>query len=325
MRRFAPLLVGLAFAACGDAKSPTPSGPAPVPQAALDALRRESATRANDDPDGEKPRAEAIEEVARDGGRGRGEARQAVLTAWLTLEIDGGRVEEAEKAYRALVEEYDGVGRDAGRGTLPRDALAGGLYESAVEQARRRIEGSNPDLVSARSALGVADALAKEAEEPDLAQLGTRGRAWVERTTLADLVGRVETHDGPRVVALLDDFLLGDTVIASVLERWSKEGADSGLRVGVLPILRGHVREGIRRVRVDTARERAHIAARFGKNAVHLEPGVFTDAEAAAWGVPSGEGAVLLTDRTGRVVARVCSRNPDPRALDEAVQRVLGR
>jgi hypothetical protein len=249
--------------------------------------------------------------------------RQRVLTAWITWEIERKDVERAHAAYARLVEEFEGEGVLASGDRLGRSTVAAALAEAALEEARQRGEGSEGDRARAASALEVATALVPDAKDPEVEANHAATKTWLEAAKVDDLLPEPSPHAGPRVVVFADDFWLGEPVPLSVLRRW----AAAGVRVGVVPLVRGTVREGMRRVPQPSAEvEVARIVARLADGPAVREPGAYrvrTAREHA--GLPSGWNGAVVADARGTVVARVSGITPDLSRLDAAVERVAGR
>ena len=322
MRVAGAVVVALALAACGDGEPPD----AGVPRATLDRLHAE-ATRREGEGDLDAPALRRAVEAVRAGGAAHGSPeRQTVLTAWMTDALDGGRVEEARRAHRALLAEAGGEARypDGSQGSRP--AVAAGLVSASAAEARRRAEGDAADRASARRALEVADEVlrAEAVEDPEAVDELAAARRWVSLEDAAALGPALAPHDGPRIVVLAEDFALGDAVLASVLGRWAEEGASGALRVGVVPIRTGHVRRGLRREAATPEEEERSLARRIVAP-VAREPGAWRPADGARLGLPPLHVGILAFDRQGRLAARLSGLGVEPRALDAVVQRLASR
>jgi hypothetical protein len=292
----------------------------------LDRLLADAARREGEgDPNAAALRRAA--EAVRSGDAARGSPpRQIVLTAWMTDALDAGRIEEARDAHRALVAQAGGEARYPDGTTGARSAVAAGLVSAAAAAARRRTEGGAADRAGARRALEVADEvrLTEDVDDAEVLAEVEAGRRWTSIDGVAALGSALSPHEGPRVVVVAEAFALGDDVLGSVLGRWASEGAGGNLRVGVLPVLTGHVRRGIRREVATAEEEAAALAARIEAPVVR-EPGAWKPADAARLGLPDLHVGILAFDRQGRLAARLSGRTLDPRALDAVVQRLASR
>jgi hypothetical protein len=264
------------------------------------------------------------------GGKGRADTdltglSRGTLSARVTAALDRGDFPGAEAALDALIRDHGGAGELPDGRTLSPEAMVGAVFESAVERARRQVDGPAPDRGEAERALAVAERR-MPGDETAAASLAL-ARAWVGLRSLDDVRTPLAQHDGPRVLAVADDFDLGEMLYVRSLRRWSEEGGPEGLRVAVVPMLRGWVRVGIRRTRAkDKDEERRAVAARLAGSGVVLEPEPpDADAFAKTLGLSGQDAAVLVFDRAGRLVARLSGRNFDPAVLDTVVQKVTSR
>ncbi|MHC5010713.1 MAG: hypothetical protein ACYTG6_07135, partial [Planctomycetota bacterium] len=203
------------------------------------------------------------------------DAAQSRMTACIQDALASGELEAAHTAFEGLLRFFEGRGR-TDRGLLSEGAIRGAIFEDALAAGRRRAEGPDTDAYGALEALGLAARLATEGADPEMRSQLAGVTNWVTIDALADLPGTLGDHVGPRVVAYADDFNLGEPWLLPVLGRWAAEGAEGGLRVGVVPIYRGTVRQGIRRIPATAGAEHEAIAARLAGGDVVLEGrGVF--------------------------------------------------
>jgi hypothetical protein len=250
---------------------------------------------------------------------------RGALSASLRAALDAGDLAAAEAALARLRRDHDGAGEMPDGRTLSPAAMSGAVFDAAVAEARRAIEGPAPDRAKAERALAAAARHLPD-DEASAASLHA-ARRWVGLATLGDVATPLAAHAGARVLAVADDHDLGELALLRSLRRWSADGAAEGLRVGLLPMYRGWIRVGIRRTRAkDRDEERRAVAARLTGTDVALEPEPpDADALAAALGLPGQDSAVLVFDRAGRLVARLSGRNLDPSVLDAVVQRAASR
>jgi hypothetical protein len=251
---------------------------------------------------------------------------RGALSARLRAALDAGDLDGAQAALAGLVRDHAGAGEMPDGRTLSPAAMAGAVFDAAVAKARSAIEGPAPDRARAEHALDVA--AQRLPEEADSRAALEAARRWVALRALGDLEKTaLAPHTGARVVAVADDFDLGEMALSRALRRWSAEGAPDGLRVGLVPMFRGWVRVGIRRTRAkDRDEERRAVAARLAGTGVVLEPEPGdADAVAADLGLLGQDAAILVFDRAGRLLARLSGRNLDPALLDGAVQKAASR
>jgi hypothetical protein len=242
------------------------------------------------------------------------------LSACFQRALSAGRLAEAARHLVRLDSFFDGTVR-VGEHRLPRAAAFAALLDAHLRQARQESEQGRDAEAAATLIQAHAHALTDEDERR---VEGTQ--AWIGLREVEDLGTQVASHDGPRVVLLVDDFQLGEALLGDVAARWAQEGRKSGLRVGVLPILRGRVRAGMRRVRASATEERASLAARAVAAGLDVEKGGLTsDAALEAFGLDAEEGAILVFTRDGRIVGRRIERILDPRPLSAVVERVTSR
>jgi hypothetical protein len=236
-------------------------------------------------------------------------------SACLRRALETGDPAGAQRAYLVLDRWFGGSARAGGR-LLGRPAVAGAVLDAALERARA-------DLVE--PLLSMAEALVPATEDAEAPARLARARTWVRLARRGDLP-RLPPHEGPEVVLYADDFHLGETLLLSVLGRWAREGAAGGLRVTVVPLARGIVRHGMRRVPAPQAEERAAVEARVAGTGLGLAPASLPAGEAGGrLGLEAEAAAVFVLDRAGAIRGRLSSPIPDPRALDEVVQRVGSR
>jgi hypothetical protein len=258
---------------------------------------------------------------------GPADESRAAVSARLRERLDADDLDAAHAALLVLRRDHEGRGELPDGRVLAPEALTGAVFDQAIALARRDVSGPRADVERAARRLRVAESLAPDLDETEAPLALAAARRWVALDTLARLATPLAPHPGPRVVVAADDFDLGEPSLARPLARWAKEGAAAGLRVGVLPLLRGYVRVGTRRTRAqDVDEERRAVAARLADTLVVLEPEP-ADATAAAadLGLLGRDVAVLVADREGRIVARLAGRGLDLDALEGAVQRVGSR
>lgn len=249
---------------------------------------------------------------------------QSALSLWVRDALEApARLEEAASAYALLEQHFGGIGRYE-EGTVPRRAILQALAETATSVAREAIAGPDPNPEAARKALEIGGRAAQGTGLPEVRDRWRTTSQWIELTA-APLRPHLAPHDGPRVVIVSDDFGLGEPQLLSVARRWADEGAVGGLRVGVLAIRRGEVRDGIRRRPAEPEEEDARIAARLTQGTVYLEPGRPGVGSARELGIPEDFIGILVFDREGRLTARAAAPALDPRILEPAVQRAASR
>ena len=139
--------------------------------------------------------------------------------------------------------------------------------------------------------------------------------------------------DGRRQVVHLRNALVEEeselrtTVLPSVLGRWARDHAARGLEVVLVPLHEDDVRVGIRRVRAAPDEARAALEARARE--LGLVPHAVMPRRTPLRRMLDAlnrDVAIFVVDRRGRIVARQTGRATlDPRALEEAVQRVATR
>lgn len=281
----------------------------------------------------------------------RAEETRVALTWRIRQALQTGDVEEAVRQNALLRQDFEGRGESPeGRVLTPR-MLRLGIFEEALLQGRRRMEGTRPRPAAAKAALDLAEGLLADGDEVDRARL-TKLRCLVETDDAQSVLAhaRVELRAAPRgpgksppwIVAFADDFALGEVLFTEVLGRWQREGEEAGLRIEIVPVLRGHVRVGIRRMPADSVEEElASMRARIDAaglflagstpqsrladlSATHGQPGVGREA-LEALGLDPQELLVLLIDARGRIVARLAGKQPELRDLDPVLQRLISR
>ena len=277
------------------------------------------------------------------------EETQIVLTWRIRMALQDGSIERAVDQWKLLLQHYEGHGvSPEGRGLTP-EMIRLGLIDDARLLARRRAEGPKPNALGAESAWKHGADLLTPHDVEDADRL-ERARRWALWDTFDRWCAEVGAKPGPAlgdpdtpspdarpfVVVVSDDFALGEAVFQGVLARWMRDGKDAGL-VGVLvPVRRGEVRRGMRRVAAADPREETAAfeedAAKAGlvttwTTASGLFAARFDEgaALAEAMGLERQETALLVVDRRGRIVARLSGTGLDPRVLDPVIQKVTGR
>ena len=273
------------------------------------------------------------------------EETQVVLTWRIRTALQEGSIERAVDQYKLLLEHFDGHGvSPEGRGMTP-DMMRLGLVEEARLLTRRRAEGPTHNALGAESAWKHGADLLTQNDLEDGDRL-ERSRRWALWDTFDRWIHAVGAKPGPGlgttkgskdarpyVVVVSDDFALGEIVFQSVLDRWLKDGKDARLTGVLIPIPRGEVRKGMRRVPVEDPREEA---AAFEEDAAKagLSPswtkgtGLFAAPFrkgaklAELMGLEGQEVGLLIVDKRGRIVARMSGTGLDPRALDPVIQKV---
>jgi len=357
IQTLALLLLMTAVAASGQKSSPrsapdtaphdagphdTGLGPPSDPEAALAWVRQVAQL---DDQD-ELARRLTAWPVEEPGFREAEETRIA-LTWRIRLALQNGRVEIAVLQLELLEQHFEGRGESPEGRTLTHRMLTLGIFEEALLEARRRIEGCRPDRDAATGALDLAEALLGSGDDPDrerVAVLRRLIRIDDARTLLAHAGVEVTTPETARpwVAVFADDFALGEVPFTDVLARWQREGKPAGLRVEVVPVIRGQVRVGIRLMPAESvAAEIGSIKARLDAADLVLAgaspqgriadlrpqnkvPGVHRDA-LEALGLGPQDLLILLIDARGRIVARLSGRSPELRDLDPTLQRLVSR
>ncbi len=254
------------------------------------------------------------------------EQTHAALTWRLGLRIESGQVAGALQDLELLRSQYEGQGRSRSLRLLPGSALQGAVLDGLLQRARHEAEGSTPDLLRAGEALLAARTLVHEGSAD--AQRLEASERWVSTAMLQDLLAPLELTPpaGPCALALADHFMLGEEVFASVLQRWTRQGNEAGVRVVLLGLRSGQTRVGLRRVPAEssTAEEQA-----LSERAAELGLTLVGYADAAqvqdSLGLEPQAAALLCADAQGRIVARAAQRSLDPRVLEPAFQRLARR
>ncbi|MDJ0974500.1 MAG: hypothetical protein QNJ98_08590 [Planctomycetota bacterium] len=245
---------------------------------------------------------------------------QIVLTWRMQRAIGAGRIEDAYEAHGWLVTSFEGVGRTPRGRELEASVVHEGLRDAGHRAARERLEGPNPDREGAERALELASG--KEGVGRDGAG---EAWSWVNLKQIGRIPGRLMFHKGPRVVALVDDFALGEAILPQVLGRWQRDLGPMGLRVSVVPLLTGKIRVGLRRLRAqDEKAEVDSIRNRLIAYKVIVEQPAPADVRSHI-GLEAGKCALFVADRKGQIVARMTGPTIDPRTLETVVQRVASR
>lgn len=252
------------------------------------------------------------------------EETQTVLTWRLQRALAADRIKDARDQYQMLRRDFGGEGRTRLGRRMTSYMLRVGLAAACSKAARAAIEGGRPDPDRAAFALDLARRYLPENEEEDAALLAGLER-WVALDRLEGLGLVLPAHAGPRVVAIVDTFALGEAVLPSVLGRWQRQHRDKGLQVTLVPVRTGQVRVGLRRVPVERPAEEQAVfraAAKAGK--LTIAPA--TDpALARSFGRDQGHCLLVLADRRGRIVARLSGHTLDPLSLEALLQRVVSR
>ncbi len=250
---------------------------------------------------------------------------RARASARLRAALDARELAAAAAALDDLVERHGGLFELPDGRVLPEGAALGAVLDAAVAHARQAVERVPPG--SAEAALALAERLAPEAPDEEARAALAAARRYAALHGVGDLGPLLAPHDGPRVLVVADDFDLGEPGATAALARWAAAGRAGGLRVGVLPMLRGWVRVGTRRVRArDRDEQRTALAARLAGTGAELEPEPASAQEAAAaLGLLRQDQAVLVFARTGALVARRAGRSLPLAELDAAVERAATR
>ena len=296
---------------CGESAGPSQKAtPAHTADEAL-ALAREADEAGRID-----ARRDLLEEASRDSGEaGR------IATTWL-LSLDLERHDPAAALARLdrIDRTFGGSGREPNGRALPSSILAGALVDEAAAAARRLVEGPTPDGAAAERALDAGrKALDRTEMAPaDLSQIEAAARYLALRRERDVVEGDLVAHAKGRVIVFADHFQLLEPILPSVLKRWNR-----GVRVEVVGLVVGRVREGIRRVPAPEKEERAVLSARIAALGLHLRSTLAFDAPAAhALGLERGGATVFVFDPSGALVGRASGAALDPRVLDPVVTRL---
>ena len=255
------------------------------------------------------------------GGFVDASATQIALTHRLADRLQAGQVEAAFDDFEHLRGHFDGGRRHDGS-AAPLSVLRSALLDAALQAASDRVDGDRPDRDGAKQALQVAGRLTQDNDAPRL----QRTQRWVESETLVALdakgAARLAPHEGPRVVAFLDAFELGEAKVASTLERWANHKT---VRVSLVAIRSDHVRVGIRRVPASRADARRAVAQSAEAIGATFEATASKRRWARILGLGHGACAVLVLAADGRIVARLRGRGLGLQRVEGAVQRVATR
>ncbi len=312
------------LAACGDERA---GGPPPdeLPGDPEEAL---AWVRAAEDDDAELRRRLGLWRF--DGDFESMPETQQAVTWRLQLALRAGDVEAAAEDVELLEEHFDGQGEHPEGREFTSDAIRLGVFEEALNEARRRSEGPKPDARAARSALDVARAQLHDGDVEDLARLAGIS-AWVRSGRGVKLLTRLgsDAPISPKVdatlVLIVDDFSLGEGMLTEVLKQWTRDHAERRFDRVLVPLLRGQVRMGLRLVPVeDEAEELASFATRAKDIGLAQETPIPATA-LRKLGLDVGDAAILLLDRQGRIAARLSGRGLDLRTLEPVLQKLLTR
>lgn len=246
-----------------------------------------------------------------------------VLTWRLQRRAAAGDVEAARDDLETLRTHFDGVGRTPEGRRLDEDLLAEGLAEAALDAARARIEGGDPDPAGAAAALDLASAL----DEGELEERIEALRRWCLATNVAGLglALPAPTPAGPRAVLLVDTFAVqAGSPLAPQWARWRARSPDASLEV--VPLARGFTMQGVRRV--PGATREAEIDAL--RAALDASASTFHDAlDGASFarhlGLPATTSMCLLLAADGSIVARLAGAQLDLQRVEGAWLKLLGQ
>ena len=310
--RLAWLLAALGLAACGhDETPPAPTSTAPPGLEALAALEDSAALDA----------ALVAWPVTSDGVDP--DTARTVLTWRLQRRAAAGEVEAAHDDLETLRAHFDGVGRTPEGRRLPEDLLAEGLAEAALDAARARIEGGDPDPAGAAAALDLASQL----DEGELEDRIEAQRRWCQAGSAAELGLQLPapTPAAPRAVLLVDTFAVqAGSPLAPQWARWRARSPDASL--DVVPLARGFTMQGVRRAPGAT-REQEVDAIR---GALDGSASTFHDAIDGAtfarhMGLPATSSMCLLLAADGSIVARLAGAQLDLQRVEGAWLKLLGQ
>lgn len=317
LRFLLALAICSALGGCGEDEPPAPTSEVPAtPAAALAWVR---AAEGREDA-AELDRRLAMYPVDKTPFRTAPES-QIVLTWRMQRALSDRRIADAFAAQQLLVSRFSGIGVSPRGRELASGVVRAGFQSAALRAAWEQIEGPAPDRSAALAALDLASIVQPTSDD----EVVTRVERYVRLSQIDGVAADLSAHDGPRVVALVDDFALGETILPQVLGRWQRDLGSMGLRVSVVPLLTGHVRVGIRRLRAQDAQaELDSIRNRVIAYQIHVEAPA-SEGVRGAIGLEDGACALFVADRKGRIVARLSGPTIDPRPLETVVQRVASR
>ncbi len=298
----------------------------------------------------------------------KAEETRIVLSWRIRMALQDGSIERALEQWEHLLRLFDGHGVTPEGRSLAPEKIRLELIREARRMTRRRIEGPKPKPAAAMSAwkIGAGLLTPEDLEEGESLEAARRWAEyesldrWLERlgwSPGAALGGseHAKPDAGPALLVVADDVALGEPIFAGVLARWMRDGEKAGLRGYVLPILRGDVRESMRRVpaatraeELGTIRVRAAAArltvlpSRFAEEGARPGPALFEvpmpksapssgrgenpgSALAGAIGLSGHAWALIVIDRTGRIVGRLSGTGFNARALDPVIEELVRR
>jgi hypothetical protein len=309
---------------CGDPAAPVPTedsaATAPTPPATPEAALV-WVEQAADDPEGLRRRLQVW--PLEDEAFTFTSETQVALTWRLRLALEDLRIEDALADLARLEADYEGEGETVEGERFGARTLALGVFEGCLRAARRASEGARPDRSRTETLLTAAGRLLRKGDGTDRARLEGL-RRWLlaeDAKALEAVLGVALPTEG--VVVLIDDFALGELRLTDRLARWRREGA----RVWGIPIWRGQIRMGMRRMPAEsTADERRSLEAHAAGVDLPLWKDVSLASERlTSLGLGRQDVVVLVIDGEGRIVGRQAGIQPDLRALEPAVQRLLTR
>lgn len=310
MRRIAFALLFLLTACAEEQPAPQPDRWSGDPDADLEATWKQ------DDP----LEVLASWPVEREGYR-KAEATQIALTERVAGSIEHEAVFEAYDDVELLRTRF-GAGRRRDGRILSISAMRAGLLDAVIDTAHTLVAGDRPDRDKALEAIRIAVQIRSDDDGPRL----ERTLRWIEADTLDELTPEtplsLSPHDGPCVVALMDHFTLGEANIRAVLQRWAKHPR---LRVSFVPLWRGTVRMGIRRVPATRREERAIVRASAKEFGLHYEKGAAKTDWSDVLGLGRTSSALLVLNREGTIVGRLRGTFFNPQRVEGSVQRVTTR
>ncbi len=265
----------------------------------------------------------ALERWPVDDARVDRESARTITTWRLRRRAGAKRIEDALADFERLRQRHGGIGRTPEGRTLDAALLAAGLAEAALDAALARIEGSDPDPVGASRAIAIAESL----DEGELSSRIAATRRWCEATSLDDLGLSLPAPPGAgaRAVLLVDGFAVGaEAVLPSQWARWREEAKEASLEV--VPLLRGFVMAGIRRVPNASAEdETAALRAALTASSSTFHPGIDGRAFDERLGLAASASVALIVDREGRLVARLAGPHLDLQRIEGAWRRIRAR